>query len=271
MRSKVLFALSLLAAVFAVVAISVHYPAHSSASSQDAAPAKQPVIVELFTSEGCSSCPPADSLLEKLSHDQPFDGIEILALEEHVDYWNHLGWTDRFSSAQFSERQQQYSETIKDGGVYTPQMVVDGRVQFVGGRTQDAHDHIRWAASVPKALLRVSPSAPSAVNKKSFAVSPENSSTLPSGAHLELWVAVTEKNLKSDVTAGENSGHSLQHAPVVRVLRKIQTVKPPLNAPVPFDLDLKENWDLANLTVIVFLAQKNSHQILAVGSSPITH
>lgn len=271
MRSKLFLAVSLLAAVFAVVALSVRYPAHSSASTQDSASARQPVVVELFTSEGCSSCPPADSLLEKLSHDQPFDGIEILALEEHVDYWNSLGWTDPFSSAQFSQRQELYAETLRDGGVYTPQMVVDGRVQFIGSRTHDARDQIRWAASDPKALLRVDSFPTSPTNKKSFAVTLENSSALPSGASLELWVAVTEKNLKSDVTAGENSGHALQHAPVVRILRKIQTVQSPQNAPIPFDLDLKQNWNPVNLTVIAFLAQKNSHQILAAGSSPIPH
>jgi hypothetical protein len=267
MRSKLLLVFSLLAAVLAVVAISVRWPAHSSAAPRSSA--KQPVILELFTSEGCSSCPPADSLLEKLSQDQPFDGIEILALEEHVDYWNNLGWTDPFSSSQFSERQEQYATTLRDGGVYTPQLVVDGRAQLIGNRTHEVRDQIRWAASVPKPVLLVTPAASNAAGKHSYEVSLDGSSSLPTGAPLELWIAVTEKNLSSNVTAGENSGQSLHHAPVVRSIRKVKTFQSPLNSPIAFDLDLKQNWNPANLTVIAFLADKHTHQIQAAGSTPL--
>src|SRR5262249_33462805 len=94
--------------------------------------ANRVVIAELFTSEGCSSCPPADEELSRLLARQG-SGVDVLALGEHVDYWDGLGWRDRFSSARFSERQSEYdSRVFKTGSIYTPQLVIDGRLQMVG-------------------------------------------------------------------------------------------------------------------------------------------
>ena len=114
-----------------------------------------PVVIELFTSEGCSSCPPADALLMQLDQLSPVPGAEIIALSEHVDYWNYIGWSDPFSSGAYSERQQAYAQAMRltggRGDVYTPQMVVDGQFEFIGGNTAKAREAIAQAAAFPKA------------------------------------------------------------------------------------------------------------------------
>ena len=110
---------------------------------------RTPVIVELFTSEGCSSCPPADLLLQKLEAEQPLAGADVIGLEEHVDYWNHDGWIDPYSSPEWTQRQLDYGARLTSEP-YTPQMVVDGESQFVGSDARDASIAIRKAASSPK-------------------------------------------------------------------------------------------------------------------------
>ena len=104
---------------------------------------RTPVLVELFTSEGCSSCPPADVLLMQLGKEQPIPGAEVIILSQHVDYWNRLGWTDPFSSKEFSKRQEEYAFSLRVDGPYTPQMVVDGRVEFNGSNARQARDSSR--------------------------------------------------------------------------------------------------------------------------------
>ena len=255
----------------ALLLAALAMPWHSSTSaSTDTPTAKQPVIVELFTSEGCSSCPSADSLLKKLSEDQPFEGIEIIALEEHVDYWNHDGWFDPFSSSEYTGRQEDYAKVLTKSDVYTPQMIVDGRTQFVGNHTHDARDQIRWAAAHPKARLLLKQVPSTKARTHSFEMRLDPSSTAPADSRLDFYVAVTEKGLSSNVKAGENSGETLQHAPVVRQLKKLHPVALPLSGPVNFSVDLHDNWLVNNLTIVVFLADPQSHEILAAGASPVS-
>jgi len=116
---------------------------------------RKAVLVELSTSEGCSSCPPADALLEKLDRSQPIAGVEIVVLGEHVDYWNHIGWNDPYSSAALSARQEQYARRFRTQGPYTPQMVVDGRSEFVGSDARTAELAVRSAIRQPKAEIRI--------------------------------------------------------------------------------------------------------------------
>src|SRR5438270_13932372 len=116
-----------------------------------------PILVELFTSEGCSSCPPADAVLARLHKEQPVKGVTLLMLSEHVDYWNYLGWRDPYSDALFSERQQRYG-----GRVYTPQAMVDGRIDVLGSDEEGIAPPARAPAPAPPRTLKISRSSPSA-------------------------------------------------------------------------------------------------------------
>jgi len=117
---------------------------------------KVPVLVELFTSEGCSSCPPADKLLARLQRQQPAAGALIIPLSEHVDYWDGASWRDPFSSPAFTARQGAYVRALRAQDTYTPEMVVDGQAEFVGSDEDAALNSISAAAEVRKAKVEVS-------------------------------------------------------------------------------------------------------------------
>ena len=171
-----------------------------------------PVVVELFSSEGCSSCPPADSLLARLDRDQPIAGAEVIALELHVDYWNYLGWSDPFSSAAFTARQRKRAQYMGNSGVYTPQMVVDGQEEFTGSREMAAKGAIERAARgvhVPVKLAREGDAITIDVG------------AIPTHETTRVMMAVTERGLRTNVLAGENRGSTLEHGPVVRSLRDV--------------------------------------------------
>src|SRR5215468_5812047 len=130
-------------------------PAVSTPALETAGGVRSPVIVELFTSEGCSSCPPADAVLMQLQKTQPGPGAEVITLSEHVDYWNYIGWSDPFSSAAFSARQETYAQAFGTERIYTPQMIVDGQTEFVGSSLDKAREAIAKAARSPKADVRI--------------------------------------------------------------------------------------------------------------------
>src|SRR5262245_52105881 len=181
-----------------------------------------PVVVELFTSEGCSSCPPADLLLQKLVDTQPLAGAQIIGLGEHVDYWDHQGWKDRFSSAALTNRQQVYGARLNSES-YTPQMVVDGRAEFVGSDAAAARKALERARTVPHGVIRIdfdgNGGSPPSSSSRAIAVTVTSSDLPRTGSErADVIVAVTEDHLRSDVTRGENHGRVLTHAGVVRYL-----------------------------------------------------
>lgn len=203
------------------------------------------VLVELFTSEGCSSCPPADALLATLDKDP-----DVLVLSEHVDYWNDLGWRDPFSSREFSVRQQRYARRFGQEGPYTPQMVVDGRVQFVGSDSRKARAAIEQAgrsAKTPVTLTRdgnrVTVSAQSLAQGKA-----------------ELWVAVVRPEGAADVARGENAGRRLRHVAVVQSLVKAGTATRMAGVTHTVTLPDAGEW-----RVVAFLQEPGQGGILGAG------
>ena len=147
---RTLCVMKILPLLIAILLIALVFSVKNGA--QPTSGQRTPVLVELFTSEGCSSCPPADKLLIQLKQNQPVAGAEVIALGQHVDYWNSIGWADRFSSPQFSARQQQYADRLNDGP-YTPQMVVDGTTSVVGNDSNEVSRTIARAAAKSKPVL----------------------------------------------------------------------------------------------------------------------
>jgi hypothetical protein len=218
------------------------------------------VLVELFTSEGCSSCPPADALLIQLDR-QPIANVEIIVLSEHVDYWNQLGWTDPFSSPEFSRRQSRYSEAWGKDGVYTPQMVVDGRAEFNGSAGRKAQQAIARAAQEKKAVVKL------AVSGERLHVEVAD---LPPSGDAEVLLAITEANLTSDVRRGENSGRNIVHTGVTRRLEVIGKAKTGTVFTADPKLVLAKNWKRPDLHAVVFVQEASTRKILgaaAVGLS----
>lgn len=188
--------------------------------SDTSAADRVPVVVELFTSEGCSSCPPADALLQKLD-EQPYPATELIVLSEHVDYWNHIGWTDPYSSRSYSERQSAYGNRLHIDEVYTPQMIVDGTREFVGSNSQDAQKAISKAAGAPKLAVRI---ADAALDGDTVHAHIETG-LLPAGTRSADVVLITALNhAESHVAAGENSGRRLTHVAVVRAFKKAGSI-----------------------------------------------
>jgi len=227
-------------------------------------PASTPVLVELFTSEGCSSCPPADALLSRLGRTQPIPGADIIALEEHVDYWDRLGWRDPFSSEAATARQGEYGEAFGGSQAYTPQMIVDGRTEFVGSSDMDALRAIRSASQAPKPAVQLSWERDDVLDVR---VEPLTNASTREGA--QLFLVVAENMLHSDVKRGENAGRALEHNGVVRQLLPLGKIN---TAPAGFSSNVAvhpaSEWNLANLRAVVFVQERRSRHVLAVSAVP---
>jgi len=221
-------------------------------------PARTPVLVELFTSEGCSSCPPADALLAKLDELQPVAGVTVIALEEHVDYWDHQGWRDPFSSADFTARQQRYAQALHIEAPYTPQMVIDGRLEFVGNDSQRALHELASAAHNPKTPVHLTVNGNAALTVHID----------PAPASATVFLAIAETGLASDVARGENAGRNLKHSAVVRKLTPIGKLQPgePFSAGPALKLD--KRWKLENLRAVVFVANATG-KVLGAAELPL--
>ena len=221
-----------------------------------------PVLVELFTSEGCSSCPPADELLARLEQTQPVAGAEIIALSEHVDYWNRLGWADPYSSAEFSERQNSYARAFDTDDIYTPQMIVDGRVQFVGSNRYRARQAITDASRAAKARVQISLRG-ATVDSANLAISISDLQSAWTGDSAEVLLAITESALRSSVSRGENAGRSLHHTAVVRTLSSLGNIDSQSKSfsaePV---VRIEEKWKRENLKAVVFVQERASRRVL---------
>lgn len=198
-------------------------------------------VVELFTSEGCSSCPPADALVAKIEKEDKDMPVYILAY--HVDYWNRLGWKDVFSSAEYSKRQNEYAGYLHLQQIYTPQIVVNGKTEFVGSEEGTLRNAIKTSlqtASPAQLSLNVSSAGQGKANVKYSAVG--------TNANTVLLLAVLQKNAQTKVERGENGGRTLSHVQIVRKLQKValNTKSGVVNVSLPNGYDAA-GWEIIGI------------------------
>src|SRR5215471_3392871 len=235
------------------------------------APQAVPVVVELFTSEGCSSCPPADAFLAKLAEQGPAHNLQIVALEEHVDYWDDQGWRDPFSSHHWTIRQDAYAGVLGNKNPYTPQIVVDGSVECSGGRPQLALQAIVQESAKARTPVSLSQGPSDKPGSENFSVQIGKLAPSAKGGAAEVWLAITETGLHSSVTRGENAGHELSHAAVVRSMRKVGEAKPDRDVAFSGDaaIPIRNEWKRDNLKAVAFVQEKNSLRILGAAEIPL--
>ncbi len=229
------------------------------ASAADSPNTGSPVLVELFTSEGCSSCPPADRLLMDLDRTQPVTGADLIVLSEHVDYWNSLGWQDPWSSAFFSERQNSYSDHFGLRSVYTPQMVVNGEAEASGNDWNRAKQECQKALAEQKIPVRISSIT---LDGGTLHAHVEADALPDSVKKADLYVVVALDHAESQVKAGENGGRKLSHVSVVQSMTKVGSLSKGKNFAEDVHVKLNAKDDPGNLRVIAFLQEPGPGKVV---------
>lgn len=218
--------------------------------------AKTPVLVELFTSQGCPSCPTADKILHDLETKQPIAGAEIIALAWHVSYWDSFTWKDEFALPAFGQRQSAYSRAFNIGETYTPQMIVDGRVYFVGTKLDKATKEITTSAKNSKPEISVS------IENDKAKISIPN---LPKHERSTVYMVLTQDDLTRKMERGNNAGKTLVHSSIARDLRAVASIEPQtMKFASETVLQFQPEWKKENLNLIVFVQENGSRNILAV-------
>ena len=257
-----------LVTVCAALAAAVARPRAVERPRDGGADAGAPVMVmaELFTSEGCSSCPPADEVLTRFISSQPLPGVIVVGLGEHVDYWDRLGWRDPFSSAAFTGRQSQYGATVfRTGNIYTPQMVIDGRLEGIGSDAAAIRKAVLEAAKTPKAALLVS--ARRDGDELRVDVQVDEAPSVVRKEPADVMVAITEDRLVTEVRRGENRGHTLRHTAVVRSLMTVGELTPgDRTFTTSVSSALARDWKSENLRIVAFVQERHSRRIVGVGA-----
>lgn len=236
----------------------------------DARNGAAPILVELFTSEGCSSCPPADTWLQQLDRSQPISGAQVIVLSEHVDYWNHDGWKDTYSSSLLTDRQSGYVRALGLSSPYTPQVIVDGKDELRLNDPRQVSQVLLKAARAPQVPVSIG------------ATSIDGNSPAVLRAHVEadgtsekrnadIYAAVALDHAESQVLRGENGGRRLTHTAVVEELIRIGKVDKGKIFSQDFQANLKPGIDPNNLRLVVFVQEPDLGSVLGAAVQEIGH
>jgi hypothetical protein len=220
-----------------------------------------PVLVELFTSEGCSSCPPADAWLQRMDAAQPLPGAELIVLSEHVDYWNHDGWKDPYSSSLVTQRQSDYVRALGLQTPYTPQVIVDGAANLHLTDEQQMEQTLQQAAASPKVSVRITSATLDPANRSVVRAHVEVDGG-PAGENADIYSAIALSHAESQVLRGENSGKHLTHVAVVEQLTKIGKIEKGKTFSRDVEIKLKSGTDAKNIRLIVFAQKTGPGKVL---------
>jgi hypothetical protein len=230
---------------------------HAAATSTQV----HPVLVELFTSEGCSSCPPADALLQRMDDSQPVAGAQLIVLSEHVDYWDRLGWKDPYSSAELTDRQSAYVRTLGLATAYTPQFIVDGTAELKSGDEQDNRKIIEEAATMPTIPVRIGAVTVDGGDPAVLRTRIEADGSADKH-NADVYVAVALNQAESQVLRGENAGRNLSYVAVVQQITKVGKLKKGANFSEDVQVRLKPGTDPKNVRLIAFVQESGPGKLL---------
>ena len=230
------------------------------------AAAPTPILVELFTSEGCSSCPPADALLQKMDAFQPVPGAQLIVMSEHVDYWDQEGWKDQYSSAELTNRQKSYVSELGLATAYTPQIIVDGSAELHANDPQQVHSAFEKALKDEK--------IPTSLDSVNFE-GPQEAAVVHGHLHVDagsenhnadIYIAVALNHAESQVLRGENQGLKLTHVAVVQELVKVGKVQKKGSFSQDFQVKLKRGTKPGEVRIIAFVQEPGSGKVVGAAS-----
>ena len=218
-------------------------------------------VVELFTSQGCSSCPPADQVLRKIDELARQEGLPVYVLSYHVDYWNYLGWDDPYSKPEFTKRQRAYAAQFKSNQIYTPQMVVNGAEEFVGSKSRVAQKQVQLALDKKtRAKLSVKLKQGSGVDK--ILIKYQYSGPIKNHA---LNLAIVSDPPVTPVERGENAGRKLSHINVVRSFASY----PLEDSESEIEMQIPDNVDIKQAQLIGFVQNIETLDIIGASKAPL--
>jgi hypothetical protein len=240
-----------------LIVVGMSQPGHALGADDQGA--RTPILVELFTSEGCSSCPPADVLLQAIDREQPVPGARVIVLSEHVDYWNYEGWRDPFSSSEATRRQETYSARFSQDSPYTPEAVVDGAKGMNGSDRRALFSAIAQAAQGPKLQIEITGAGVSG----RLVAAEVKAAAHP---HADLYAVLADDHDESSVSQGENSGRHLEHVAVLRSIQKVGSLDTGFETPIRVELP---HGSAAKMRLVVFAEERATGHVIGVAETGV--
>ena len=254
---------SFLKAFGVVILLTSSVRAQRENAAESPSTTRAPVLIELFTSEGCSSCPPADAWLQHIDASPPIDGTQLIVLSEHVDYWDHDGWKDTYSSHLLTSRQSAYVSNLGLSAAYTPQIILDGAIELRTSEPQQIAPSIRKEAQIAKLSIRIESTSVEAGQPDTVQGRIEANGELQKRGG-DIFVATVLDHVSSQVLHGENGGRRLSHVAVVQDITKVGRLEKGKSFDGNFRVRLKPGTDAANLRIVAFVQEPGIGKILGV-------